>query len=143
MLALFPPSSRVAGMSLSAAARLTLSPTSVDPVKASLRKPGWSSMYCPDLEPFPVRMLTTPGGRRSPMTFMSSNALRGVDEELFRTMQSPAARAGASFHATIRNGKFHGTIIPTTPMGSRRMMLSRSPSSTVALPSSERRTPAK
>ena len=77
------------------------------------------------------------------MTFMSSKALSGVVEELFRTMQSPAARAGASFQATIRNGKFQGTIIPTTPMGSRRMMLRRSPSRTFALPSSERRTPAK
>ena len=38
------------------------SPTSVEPVKASLRKPGCSSMYWPDLEPEPVITLNTPAG---------------------------------------------------------------------------------
>ena len=61
----------------------------------------------------------------------------------FSTMQSPAARAGASFHATIRNGKFQGTIIPTTPIGSLRIRLTRSPSRTLAEPSSDLMTPAK
>ena len=36
----------------------------------------------------------------------------------FRTMQLPAASAGASFHTAIRIGKFHGIICPTTPSGS-------------------------
>ena len=31
----------------------------------------------------------------------------------------PAASAGPSFHAAISSGKFHGTISPTTPSGSR------------------------
>ena len=31
----------------------------------------------------------------------------------------PAARAGPSFHEAMRIGKFHGTISPTTPIGSR------------------------
>ena len=31
----------------------------------------------------------------------------------------PAARAGATFQAAISNGKFHGTMRPTTPIGSR------------------------
>ena len=29
----------------------------------------------------------------------------------------PQASAGASFHAAISSGKFHGTICPTTPSG--------------------------
>ena len=31
----------------------------------------------------------------------------------------PEASAGASFHAAINSGKFHGIIWPTTPTGSR------------------------
>ena len=31
----------------------------------------------------------------------------------------PAASAGATFHEAISSGKFHGTISPTTPIGSR------------------------
>jgi ABC-type antimicrobial peptide transport system permease subunit len=33
----------------------------------------------------------------------------------------PAASAGASFHAAINNGKFHGMIWPQTPIGSRKV----------------------
>ena len=33
----------------------------------------------------------------------------------------PAARAGATFHEAMQSGKFHGTISPTTPIGSRRV----------------------
>lgn len=61
----------------------------------------------------------------------------------FRTVQQPLASTGASFHAAMRNGKFHGTIWPTTPIGSRRMMLMVVLSSIVAEPSSARMQPAK
>ena len=74
---------------------------------------------------------------------MRTSSERGVEEEDLMTTQSPAASAGASFHAAIRNGKFQGTICPTTPMGSRSTTLSSPPSRTDALPSSERITPAK
>ena len=37
----------------------------------------------------------------------------------FSTTELPAASAGPSFHAAIISGKFHGTIAPTTPIGSR------------------------
>ena len=33
----------------------------------------------------------------------------------------PAASAGATFHEAISSGKFHGTMSPTTPIGSRRV----------------------
>ena len=42
----------------------------------------------------------------------------GVCSAGFNTTQLPAASAGASFHAAIRMGKFHGMIWPTTPSGS-------------------------
>ena len=41
--------------------------------------------------------------------------------EGFSTTEQPQASAGATFHAAIWTGKFHGTIAPTTPTGSRRV----------------------
>ena len=110
MFADFPPSSRVEGISFSAAARATLRPTSVEPVKASLRKPLCSSMYCPDLEPEPVITLNTPAGITSCTSFANSSTLRGVELEDLKTVQQPLASTGASFQAAMRNGKFQGTI---------------------------------
>ena len=42
----------------------------------------------------------------------------GVCSAGLRTMQFPAASAGAIFQTAIRIGKFHGMIWPTTPSGS-------------------------
>jgi hypothetical protein len=36
-------------------------------------------------------------------------------------MVLPAARAGAIFQLAMVRGKFHGTIRPTTPSGSRKV----------------------
>ena len=44
--------------------------------------------------------------------------LIGVDSAGLSTTQLPAPRAGASFQAAIRIGKFHGMIWPITPSGS-------------------------
>ena len=52
----------------------------------------------------------------------ASSAIFNKDKEAvsagFNTMELPAAKAGAIFHAPIINGKFQGTIAPTTPTGS-------------------------
>ena len=48
-------------------------------------------------------------------------AVIGVADAGLRTRVLPAARAGATFHAAIISGKFHGMIAPTTPTGSRRV----------------------
>ena len=69
---------------------------------------------------------------------VNTSILNDVSEEGLNTIQSPAAIAGASFHAAIRNGKFHGTICPTTPIGSRSTRLIILPSKTEAVPSSVR-----
>ena len=68
--------------------------------------------------PAPEITLNTPLGIISFTSFASSSIERGVEELLFNTVQHPDASTGASFHAAIRNGKFHGTICPTTPIGS-------------------------
>ncbi len=52
------------------------------------------------------------------------------------TVQHPAASTGASFHAAIKSGKFHGTICPTTPIGSLKIKLRVLLSSILADPSS-------
>ena len=95
------------------------------------------------MPPLPVTMLSTPGGSSFSMSFMSSNTLSDVVDDGLKTMQSPAPSAGANFHAAMRYGKFHGTICPTTPIGSLRMRLSALSVSMFAEPSSERMTPAK
>jgi hypothetical protein len=41
----------------------------------------------------------------------------GVVSAGLRTTVFPVASAGASFHAAISIGKFHGMICPTTPIG--------------------------
>ena len=143
MLADLPPSSKVAGINLSAAACATPRPTSVEPVKASLAKPGCSKTYWPDLLPLPVITLSTPAGSTPSIKRTSSKTLRLVVLEGLSTIQSPAASAGASFHAAMRNGKFHGIICPTTPIGSCRTRLKVLLSSMVAVPSSVRMAAAK
>lgn len=45
--------------------------------------------------------------------------LSGVISAGFTTIVQPQASAGAIFHMPIISGKFHGTMAPTTPTGSR------------------------
>lgn len=68
--------------------------------------------------PKPCTTLSTPGGSRSPISSSSTQMPSGVCSAGLSTMQLPAASAGASFHAAISSGKFHGMICPTTPSGS-------------------------
>ena len=83
MLGLFPPSSRVTGFKLDlAAASMTLRPTRVLPVKATFSIFMWDEMAAPTVCPYPVTMLTTPGG--NPASLMRAHmriAVRGVNSE--------------------------------------------------------------
>ncbi|MCY1396290.1 hypothetical protein D3C76_1390490 [compost metagenome] len=95
-------------------------PVGTLPVKASLSTSGCSANGAPASGPRPVTRLNTPSG--SPTSWMmaaSSSALSGVSSEGLSTRVQPAASAGATFHAAISSGKFHGMIAPTTPTGSR------------------------
>jgi hypothetical protein len=53
----------------------------------------------------------------------------------------PAARAGAIFQLAICSGKFHGTIRPITPRGSRKVMLTP-PETGIVSPSKRSGAPA-
>ncbi len=75
-------------------------------------------MTAAPVSPAPVTKLTTPGG--SPASWRISASLSAVIEVVsagLRTTQLPMASAGASFHASMRSGKFQGITWPTTPSG--------------------------
>ena len=117
MFAALPPSSRVSFLAVPATARAICLPTSVEPVNATLLTSGCATSAAPAV-PSPVRTLTTPGG--SPAcwhTSASSSAVSGVVSAGLSTQVLPAARAGASFQAAIRSGKFQGITWPATPSG--------------------------
>jgi hypothetical protein len=70
--------------------------------------------------PKPGTTLNTPCG--SPAATASSASRKAVSGDFsdgFSTTELPAARMGPSFHAAMIIGKFHGTMAPTTPSGSR------------------------
>jgi len=52
----------------------------------------------------------------------SSTVVPDVTSAGLTTAVQPAASAKGSFWLTIRNGKFQGVMMPTTPMGSRSTM---------------------
>ncbi len=65
----------------------------------------------------------TSGG--SPASRASSamrSAVSGVSSAGLSTTVLPAASAGANAQAAMGIGKFHGTIAPTTPSGSWKVM---------------------
>ena len=104
----------------SAAIRITRMPTSVEPVNETLRTAGWRMIASPTSDPAPVTTLNTPSGR--PASSASSarrSAVSGVCSAGLGTTVLPMASAGAVFHDVMAMGKFHGTMIPQTPTGSR------------------------
>ena len=113
-----PPSSTVDGIMFSAAHFKICEPTGVDPVKAILAIRVLVARASPASLPKPLTTLSTPAGSKSPITSISTKIEAGVCSAGFSITQLPAAKAGASFHAAISIGKFHGIICPTTPNGS-------------------------
>jgi hypothetical protein len=120
MFGLLPPSSRLTFFTFPAARRRISWPVAVSPVKATLPTPGWAAIEAPAVPPGPVTTLTMPGGK--PASRASSPrrmAVSGVYDAGLRMQAFPVARAGPSFHEAMFIGKFHGTMRPTTPIGSR------------------------
>ncbi len=116
----FPPSSSEIFFTVLAAFRMTDLPTSVEPVNAILSTSGLVARYAPRLLPGPDTTFITPAGAPASSTMRpSSSDVTGVYCDGFTTSVHPAHSAGATFHVSSRNGKFHGVITPTTPSGSR------------------------
>ena len=114
----FPPSSTVEGIIFSAAHFKICEPTGVEPVKAILAIRVLVASASPASLPKPFTTFSTPPGSKSPIISINTNIDAGVCSAGLSTTQLPAASAGASFHAAIKIGKFHGIICPTTPNGS-------------------------
>ncbi len=115
--AALPPSSRVSRVPVPASVRWISRPTSVEPVNATLSRPGWRTSAAP-VAPAPGSTLTTPGGRSACWQISAStSAVSGVVSAGLSTTVLPAASAGASFQAAMSSGKFHGMTWPATPSG--------------------------
>ena len=111
-------------------------PTSVDPVKTTLRTAGLSTNRWPTTDPLPGSTWKTLSG--SPASRASSPsriAVSGVSSAGLRTTGLPAASAGAKPQPAIGIGKFQGTMTPTTPIGSLNVM-STPPATGICRPNS-------
>src|SRR6185369_13263206 len=98
----------------------TIRPTAVDPVSEIARTSGCSVSGVPTAELVPAITLITPFGR--PASTSARTKLKvesGVSCAGLITQVLPAIMAGNSFHDGIAIGKFHGVIMPQTPMGWR------------------------
>src|SRR6185437_9053890 len=95
-------------------------PISHEPVKEIAFNEGAAISALPSVPPAPATKFTTPFG--IPALWQASTmrqALSGAAEAGFITTVLPQISAGASFHAGIALGKFHGVTKPTTPSGLR------------------------
>ena len=89
-------------------------------MKATLSIPVCLTSSAP-VEPSPVMMLTAPAGSSAwRHTSAKMRAVSGVVSAGFRTTELPQASAGATFHASMSSGKFHGMIWAATPSGRGR-----------------------
>src|SRR5581483_7199174 len=95
-------------------------PTAVDPVNDTMSMRGsvartWA-MSLSDAG----TMLTTPAGMSvfSAMIRPHRSALHGVSTAGLSTIVLPVARIWPTLLLMISNGKFHGVMAPTTPIGS-------------------------
>ncbi len=131
-----PPNSNDRRFMVSVACFMRILPTSVEPVKDSLRTRS-SSMMAVVMSgaSSPTTTDSTPlGSPASSKTVASSRAVSGVSSEGLITMLQPAASAGANLRVIIAAGKFQGVMAAVTPTGrfSTRMRLSGELAGTVS-----------
>ena len=121
-----PPSSMLVFLIVGAHCASSLAPTSVDPVKVSLRTSGLAVSSPPVSPEGPVMTLQTPGGMpaRSAST-ASARAENGVWLAGRITPVQPAAQPGPALRVIMAAGKFHGVIAAKTPIGSFVTMIRR------------------
>ncbi|MNK59195.1 hypothetical protein D3C87_782950 [compost metagenome] len=113
-----PPSSSDSFLIVSADCFMSVRPTSVEPVKVSLRTMGLRVISPPIWLAEPVstdsRPLGTPA--RSASTAKAS-AENGVCVAGFTTIAQPAASAGPALRVSMAVGKFQGVMAAVTPTG--------------------------
>src|SRR5690606_38764210 len=105
---------------LSATRRRMPAPVEESPVKDTLPTRGSATSASPTVAPGPGSTDTHEAGTpASTSTSPRTRAASGVSDAGLSTTGLPQASAGASFQAAIIIGKFHGTIRPHTPTGTR------------------------
>ena len=115
----FPPSSKLTGVSDSAAARPIRRAVCGEPVKLSRARSGCAASAAPASSPLPCTTLSTPAGRpASAATSASIEQVSGVHSGSLSTTVFPAARAGPTFQVPSISGAFQGVISAATPEGS-------------------------
>ena len=145
MVAFLPPISSCTRKRRAEACRCNCSPTVHEPVKEMALTSGAPTSALPRAAPRPATKFTTPPG--TPASASASTmrqALNGAAEAGFNTTVLPQTSAGASFHAGIALGKFHGVISAATPSGRRNAKVwTRSRSEGTSSPASREPSPAK
>ena len=116
-----PPSSIEVFSTWSAAWAISIRPTSVEPVKLSLRSRGSLMIGSETLpEEVAVTTLSTPGGRpHSSSSWARASIDSGVCWAGLTTIVQPAAIAGPILRVPIAVGKFHGVMKKHGPIGWR------------------------
>ena len=104
---------------------MTVLPVAVEPVNAMQSTSMDEASAWPAVCPKPGTTLNTPSGRPASMASSATrSAVNGDFSEGLSTSELPLASIGPIFQDAINNGKFHGTMAPTTPMGSRVIVAS-------------------
>src|ERR1700757_2910121 len=113
-----PPNSIEVFLTVAAHCSISNLPTSVEPVKVSLRTIGFEVSSPPISFDGPVTQEKTPFGTpaRSANSH-NANAENGVAVAGFSTIVEPAASAGPALPVIIAAGTFHGGIAPHPPIG--------------------------
>ncbi len=110
-----PPSSRLTGVSVSAALAMTFLPVAVEPV--NMMKSASSTRAAPAAPP-PVATPKMPSGAPAALIISAiSIEVSGVTSDGFRITALPAASAGMQSPKELVSGKFQGPITPTRPTG--------------------------
>ncbi len=122
-----PPSSIDVRFMVCAQSATSFLPTSVEPVKVSLRTIGFEVSSSPMAPVCPATMLITPGGMPArPASSPIANADSGVAVAGLHTVVHPAASAAPTLRASMALGKFHGVMHATTPTGCLMTTIRRS-----------------
>ena len=118
-----PPSSSEQCLKLLAAMPPMMRPTAEDPVSEIARTSACSASGVPTSAPNPATMLITPFGKPASLRARTRlNVESGVSCAGLITQVLPQTIAGSSFQEEIAMGKFHGVIMPQTPIGCRTAM---------------------
>jgi hypothetical protein len=129
-----PPSSRTVGFSARPAAAPTAAPARSLPVRVTAATRGSAinlSVTAGVLASETRRVANSPGGKPASRKSRSiATAQPDTLGECFSSAPFPAISAGAAKRTTCQNGKFHGMIATTTPIGSKTTRLSSASVST-------------